>query len=387
MEGGPRLSLEAQSQTPAEPRLHANGGSDTILPASALGRMRAFYTLFPYPNRMGLALPDAEGSLVAHAGFSRLLASGLAPALDDARALWKQHRTVRSSAASPQDTRDTVDARARLDALCGPFDPIALVGCGTDEPVLMRALHPVTPIEAIDLSPRSLAIARVKERRLKWARILKPGAPPLRGQTHHRAGDAADVLDASTPCRFAHIQCFGVLHHQPDPERLFASMVRALRSGGTLRLMVYAHRGRRLERRIQARYVSLWGCLSESGPSLAARARLLLTHARLHAWQTFQYALGHGGASLRFRYLGTSRATVADALLHPSDAGLPLDALRSLAARQGMRLVFCEAKSEESGWIAGFGDTRETIAAWRRIEDADACDALLSNVVAIFRKP
>jgi len=377
----------------APPRDQRNG-ADSVA-QEQLGRMQAFYSLFPYPNRFALALPDPAGSLVAHVGFARLLTTDSASDQSQARVLWQESRTN----GAVTDARNTLP---RLDALLESDTRIALVGCGTDEPVLMRALHPRTPIDAFDLSPRSLAIAESKERLLRMTKALKRDA--FSGKTRYLAGDATTLLADALATSYTHVQCFGVLHHQPEPRRLFDAMVDSLRPGGTLRLMIYAHRGRRLERRIQSRYDHLWNTPTPAATAapatpaapatrrsttlpLASRAKLLLEHTRLHAWQTFQYVAGHGGASLRFRYLGTSRATIADALMHPSDPGLPLPELRSLAASRGLRLVFCEAKSEEDGWVAGFGDTRETHAAWRRLEDADARDALLSNVVAIFRKP
>lgn len=362
----------------------------------SLGRMRLFYNLFPYPNRAFWLRPEPCEHLVAHAGFARLLARGQE---DLAMALWRRSKgaadeTLSGGASvgeadnprpvSPRTARDLAQAHAHLEGLFGAEEHLCLVGCGTDEPLLMRLLHPRVRMEALDLSARSLAIARWKERLLRLRQLVQLRRPRSLGPTRYVCSDAAKHLLEGSAERFSHIQCFGVLHHQNNPLPLFSGMARALKRGGTLRLMVYSHRGRRLERRIQGRYDRLWAKVTQSP---LAVVRLFCEHAKLHAWQIFQYLLGNGGASLRFRYLGLSSARVADALLHPSDPGLPLEDLRKWAVAQGLRLIFCEAKFDDSGWQASFGASPETAAAWRKIEDADAHDALSSNVVAIFLKP
>ncbi|MCA2960105.1 MAG: class I SAM-dependent methyltransferase [Silvanigrellales bacterium] len=357
----------------------------------SLRRMRLFYNLFPYPNRAVWSRPDPSEHLVAHAGFARLLARGDATL---ATSLWRRSKGVDGGLstgmegewahASPRTARDLAQAHTHFESLFGEAEHVALVGCGTDEPLLMRLLHPRAKLEALDLSARSLGIARWKECLLRISQFARLRRPRKLGSTRYVCADAARHLLEGNAERFTHIQCFGVLHHQKDPWRMFAGLARALKRGGTLRLMVYSHHGRRLERRIQGRYERLW---EEVTHDPLALARLFCEHAKLHFWQIFQFLLGNGGASLRFRYLGLSSASVADALLHPSDPGLPLEDVRKWAVAHGLRLVFCEAKFDDDGWQAGFGHTPETAAAWRKIEAADTRDALLSNVVAIFLKP
>jgi SAM-dependent methyltransferase len=345
--------------------------------------MRMFYNVFPYPNRAFWLRPEPTAHLTAHAGFARLVARGGGD-LALAESLWRRGRVSTIGADSPRAIRELVDIHQRLEELFGEHETLGLVGCGTDEPLLMRMLHPRARMEAIDLSARSLAIARWKERCARWAGAFGPSANRAFSDTRYVCAEAARHLLEEPAERYSHVQCFGVLHHQERPEALFAGLARSLRRGGTLRLMIYAHHGRRLERRIQGRYEGLW---KSTESARWGALRLFLAHAKLHLWQTFQFFLGRGGVSLRFRYLGISRASVADALLHPSDPGLPLPDLRRWANAHGLRLVFCEAKSEEHGWVAGFGATRETTTTWQCIEEADARENLLSNVVAIFLKP
>jgi SAM-dependent methyltransferase len=358
--------------------------------SKSLARMRLFYNLFPYPNRSRFLSPDPEAQLVAHAGFPRLMAEGKE---ETARALWRSYRSPRvlgvpgwpGIARFPDGT-----GRCRREELESHFpaaERIALVGCGTDEPLLMRLLHPDNPLQAMDLSRRSLLIARSKEAFARLRARLRPGGRALRGKTTYVAGDAAALLRAGPPGTYSHIQCFGVLHHQEDPGALLAAMFHALAPGGTLRLMVYSHRGRRLERRIQARYSALWEGAEDWFRVPPLVGRLLWENAKLFLWRVAKGWFGRrAGAVRRFRYLGHSRAVVADALMHPSDPGLPLPDLAARVDGLGAQLLFCEAKEERDGWICGFGPG-DADAAWRRIVEADACDALLSNVVAILRKP
>lgn len=363
----------------------------------ALDKMRRFYELFPYPNRSWFVEPQLLGSCLAHAGFCKLLGE---------RALctqkvWHALRTTKSiaqvSQALDQDTEQLMEAKFP------PSKRICLVGCGTDEPLLFRKLHPQNEIVGLDLSAKALTKARGKLRLLRLKSLV--GFPVVMGRTHLLQGDATAILEKGELGGFDHIQCFGVLHHQPNPEDMFAAMVKSLLPGGTIRLMIYSHKGRRLERRIQSRYAALWqeavgendgrgaSCENHSGnkngknksstSGQAAWTKLKFEYLALRFWQFYNLALNSGSTSYRFRYLGFNGASVADALLHPSDPGLPPENLMHWAKLAKLRLVFCEARVDSDGWVAGFADAPQV---WDRICEADAKDGLLSNIVAVFKK-
>lgn len=377
-----------------------------------LQKMRCFYEAFPYPDRPLFFEPDPTGSLLAHMGFAALLCERSLQAQAQARELWRLLRANAAPALPHEaDAAPTSLDRARilatLDEKATPDKRILLVGCGTDEPLLFRALHPAQDIVGMDLSARTLSKARRRLRLHAARRVLRVSffgeRQRRRGKSILIQGDATALLQDATWGQFDHIQCFGVLHHQPDPQALFRSMVARLAPGGTLRLMIYSHKGRRLERRIQNRYRALWdavlkeGEFRESAPTDDKRndgssigagnknalRELKREHLTLRLWQIYNRFFNSGPTGYRFRYLGLGAASVADALLHPSDPGLPPEKMMEWADACGLRLVFCEARVDSDGWVAGFQDALDV---WRHIVAADAKDGLLSNIVVVFRK-
>ena len=367
-----------------------------------LQKMRHFYEVFPYPNRPLLLEPDPQGSLLAHAGFSAWAAT---QEVHKARRVWQasRQRVAGSTATIPNDTHSekvTKSSEAALDLgtkgisksildECFRADKrILLVGCGTDEPLLFRILHPQNEIVGIDLSAGTLRRARKKlvlhsirnfvstAGASWWNRRWKAGTTLLQG-------DATEILAQQKMGKYDHVQCFGVLHHQPNPRALLAQLSQSMNLEATLRVMIYSHKGRRLERRIQNRYVGLWDSLMTSRQSFRAVLKLRVQHALLRFWQIYNFVLHSGPASFRFRYLGLSSSTVADALLHPSDPGFPPENLLTWSKELGLKLVFCEARINSEGWISGFADARQV---WEKIVEADAKDGLLSNIVAVFKK-
>jgi hypothetical protein len=178
------------------------------------------------------------------------------------------------------------------------------------------------------------------------------------------------------------------LHHQPNPRPLWDAMTRALRPSGTLRLMIYAHHSRRLERRIQSRASPLWESVTNWQKTsfveeLWLRLRLKLRALALKTWclqNLFPWAAG------RFRYLGATGRYAPDALLHPSDPGLSLPDLRQLWESTGFELLYCEGKTFAHGAVIGIGPWEERLQGWQHLEEADRQGDLLSNVVCILKK-
>lgn len=325
----------------------------------AIELMRQFYTEFPYPRQSCWLWPDPARSLVSHAGFHALCRDGAQEECED---IWSLGR-LRPWAKC--------EAQAKLTRLRRGFSGrILLAGCGTDEPLLFRRLHPDNPIVAVDLSERALKLAG---RRLGLHGLLRSAS----GSTTLVCGDLNVVGQQIAEGGFDFQQCFGVLHHQADPALLFETLASMLRPGGCLRIMVYSESGRRLERWIQRRYSALWR--QENGLNAIVRAA-----NRLRWWQLLTQFFLAGGIGRRFRYLGFGRSHIADALMHPSDPGFSLESLEGLAGEHGLRMVFCESKSSESGWLVGFGARAPEV--WGHIVDAEKRQDLLRNVIVTFSR-
>lgn len=348
-----------------------------------MSRMRSFYELFPYPNRPVFAEPNPLASLMTHVGFSRLAATG-----DEKSALeiWNAMRAAKSIWAAKLDEVDLQKKYERLQSLVPTQTKILMVGCGTDEPVLFRALHPGCDIVGIDLSEKALARAQYKMRFMQFKRRVKEmffGKMLLpKGHNTFIQGDAGLLLKNASMGLFDHIQCFGVLHHQPRPQLLFKAMVESLKPNGTLRLMIYSQKGRRLERRVQRRYNEIWKQVDlgpQRGLKILKRERL-----KLFFWQILNTFRLNASTHYRFRYLGLNPNTVADAFMHPSDPGLSISDVCDWAKQEKLDIVFCEGKIDNQSWIAGF-DKPEAVC--RQLAAADEREGLASNFIAVFKKP
>jgi SAM-dependent methyltransferase len=340
-------------------RADENSLNTQDIPAAGfLDRMQFFYELFPYPNRPLLMRPNPEGSLEAHAGFSKIIA-------EKGSSLTHEH----IADLKLRDLRFAFPAQQK----------IALVGCGTDEPLLFRILHPHNPIIAIDLSLKSLQRA---QRKINWNRLR----PVTLVQ-----GDASHALGEYGP--FAHIQCFGVLHHQPEPKMMISSMADALERNGTLRLMIYSRTGRRLERGIQRKFLDLWKPASSNTSARASATeppsrshsawKLSLTSLKLLWWRLALPLIAPKTLALRFRYVGLSRARVADAFLHPSDHPLDLRDVLLWSRQAGLELVSHEAQSYDLGRLASHSDSPQSLDTLVSEEDRGN---ISSNIVLVFKK-
>lgn len=325
---------------------------------SAFERMRLFYNLFPYPGRPLWQLPHMSSGLLAHGGFHRLCAGA-----DQTRCARIWRAGIFGCSHS-----ETLAMREELAHEFWGERRVLLVGCGTDEPVLFRRLHPEAEITGLDLSARSLARARWK---LRLAAMLTSG----RASVRLVQVEGTEFLAQEKASAFDFIQCFGVLHHQPDPIHLFRRMAAALKPGGVLRLMVYSNNGRQVERWVQRRAARLWH-------GSQVRFRLGLRAMALSGWQLGNFLCKPRTRGRRFRYLGLHAPWLADALLHPSDPGLAPAMLGKWAQETGLRMVFCESRCAQRDWIVGFGDGAG--AAWDEILAAEKEGSLVRNVVVSF---
>ncbi len=112
-----------------------------------------------------------------------------------------------------------------LDAGCG-------TGSGTD---YLIHLNPEAEIVAVDISEKALAVA---EERCQRSGVIANHSKTVTF-SHLKLEDAANL-----PGEFDFINCVGVLHHLPIPERGIQALAKKLAPGGLLHIFVYAEVGR-----------------------------------------------------------------------------------------------------------------------------------------------
>jgi 2-polyprenyl-3-methyl-5-hydroxy-6-metoxy-1,4-benzoquinol methylase len=104
------------------------------------------------------------------------------------------------------------------------------IGCGIGTDTINFGRHGAN-VTAVDLSEKSLEIAR------RRAEVFH-----LQDRIRFVLGDAEDLSRAVPPQPYDLIYSFGVIHHSPRPEKIFAEIRKYVRSGTTLKVMVYHRR-------------------------------------------------------------------------------------------------------------------------------------------------
>ncbi|WGL61353.1 class I SAM-dependent methyltransferase [Pigmentibacter sp. JX0631] len=337
-------------------------------------KMRKFYDTFPYPNRPIFQSPVLLMQLIAHGGFGQAILEENIPLSKEIKCIYENYSEVTWFKRNQM-------LKYYMRFLKTKFSEekrILLVGCGTDEPLLFRKLHLENEIIGIDLSKK--AIRKAKAKLSFHSYIHRIFSLQKLKKVELLVGNAEMVLKEKALGDFDYIQCFGVLHHQPEPYYLLKSMVDRLNKNALLRLMVYSYHGRKLERRIQKRYAGIWDLFLQRR---IFKAKLFTHFFKLRFWQTLNFFGLFSSTFYRFRYLGFGSACVADAFLHPSDPGIPLGDIYDMASSLGLKLIYCEGKLESEGYLLGFDNPDEV---WKKIVEADAKQDLLSNPILIFCK-
>jgi SAM-dependent methyltransferase len=228
-----------------------------------------------------------------------------------------------------------------LSALWGAFNGslppreagrILLAGCGSFSPYPTALANPGCEIVALDLSRRSLQRARLH--------ALLHGCRNIRYQ-------AADLLNPLVfPGPFGFIDCFGVLHHLPDPRVGLRALADRLAPGGIVRIMVYS-RGARREIEAARRGLRLAG-INDVG-ALQRLLRRAVPGSRL-------------AAVVRDSADAVSPAGLADAFLHPRVSTFRVDDLVALVDDAGLTpLRFAHA-----GALPGPEDEQERLRGLER---------------------
>ena len=112
-----------------------------------------------------------------------------------------------------------------LDAGCG-------TGSGTD---YLIHLNPEAEVTAIDLSEKALEVAK---ERCQRSGTIENHAKPV--EFFQLKLEEATQLEGE----FDFINCVGVLHHLPEPEKGIQALAQKLKPGGILHIFVYAELGR-----------------------------------------------------------------------------------------------------------------------------------------------
>jgi SAM-dependent methyltransferase len=339
-----------------------------------LQKMKKFYEFFPYPGRSFFQKPYVFGHLNAHLGYHRHLSHFKD---DSSSELISEFLEFQKSGKSQHNFHLKKAFENMKSSVCSS-ENIALVGSGTDEPLLFRKLHSKNRIYSFDLSRRSLMKARIKLFLDEFVKNIF-SLNLFRFRNVFIQGDASTKL-LKFKNHFSYIQCFGVLHHQPRPEKLFQSMTRSLNSNGILRLMVYSHHGRRLERRIQKKYESIW--YKKKG--FLSFFSILKIYLSLFFWQVFNFLFHKKSLKMRFRYLGLFPKQIADAFLHPSDSGLPLEKVKKLIDDNGYKIISFEVYLFPKGYTCRFHEDAQSLFDEAILEDKKG--NLLSNPVFVLKK-
>jgi SAM-dependent methyltransferase len=240
------------------------------------------YEAYPYPRYPLLAKPRwQEGFLSSSAFAARLAGVSGAPA-----------------------------HRGRAEVLIG--------GAGEILPYVIRKWEPArNRVTCLDLCRTSLARAR-------WR--LFPSLKP----TAFVHGDLAAFLTKETE-RFTHIDAYGVLHHLADPLSAVKALAKALRPGGTARVMVYNSPARARIRELQ-RALALIGLDAFKAADLAAARNLLeLAGAELPALAARLAQIGPG--TLR------NDARLVDTFLHAREARIGPAAWFEAFAAAGLKIT------------------------------------------------
>ena len=98
------------------------------------------------------------------------------------------------------------------------------LGCGIGFRITESAVRGFRRLVAADLTPQALDITR--------RRLALHGVD---AELREDNAQALSLADAS----FDHVNCQGVIHHTPEPEKAVAEIARVLKPGGTASISVY----------------------------------------------------------------------------------------------------------------------------------------------------
>ncbi|MEI8027603.1 MAG: class I SAM-dependent methyltransferase [Pseudomonadota bacterium] len=115
---------------------------------------------------------------------------------------------------------------------------VLVMGCGEVLPYVLSKWDQNSIFDFVDISQRSLS-------RAKWRIGIR------KDRLKFHCSDIDSFLKAQPSYTYEHIDSIGVLHHLANPSDTLTQLVRVLKPGGTLRLMVYNSHARAWIRHFQ----------------------------------------------------------------------------------------------------------------------------------------
>ncbi len=194
-----------------------------------------------------------------------------------------------------------------------PYQPeisVLVAGCGTAQAAKHALREPAAQVVGIDLSATSVRHTLALKRKYNLTNL----------EVHQLPVERAGELGRS----FDKVVCTGVLHHLPDPDAGLKALREVLKPDGALHLMVYAPYGRAGVYMIQD-YCRRLG-IGHTLKDVQELATTLMALPRDHPLARLL------GESPDF----TSKAGLADALLHPRDRAYSVPQLFDFLERNGM---------------------------------------------------
>jgi 2-polyprenyl-3-methyl-5-hydroxy-6-metoxy-1,4-benzoquinol methylase len=158
--------------------------------------------------------------------------------IEDVRSFWDNSPLFTGESKYAAGTKDFIDQLRQIyydDIFAGALDDrlfppdlahkrILDVGCGVGFWLIEFARHGATDISGVDLSARSVELARLH---------CQAHDVPAKIQTAN-----AEALDFAAET-FDHVNCHGVVHHTVHPEAAVREIHRVLKIGGTATIAVY----------------------------------------------------------------------------------------------------------------------------------------------------
>nr|WP_321986549.1 methyltransferase [uncultured Lichenicoccus sp.] len=249
-----------------------------------------------------------------------------------------------------------------------------VAGCGTGDGAIMLAQQLAQAgrpghVLCLDRSRAALDIAQARAE----ARALPNIAFRL-----------ASLLDVASlglgP--FDYIDCCGVLHHLPEPERTLRDLAGLLASGGGIGLMVYAPHGRTGVYMLQDALALL--APFDAAPAFRLDvARRVMRHLPRSAWLHANRNFGD--------HLSGGEAGLYDLLLNPRDRAYDVPALRALVAQAGLEIgCLLEPARYEPSLLLPDPRLRTRLEAMPAFDRAAVAEGLLGNMsthIAYVRRP